>query len=51
MDRYTKQKISKETQSLNEPMDQLDLVVSTGHFSPKQCISSFSHVHTEHTPG
>ena len=36
MDRSTKQKISKETQTLNDTMDQLDLVVSIGHFTPKQ---------------
>ena len=36
MDISTKQKISKETQTLNDTMDQLDLVVSIGHFTPKQ---------------
>ena len=35
MDRSTKQKISKETQTLNDTMDQLDLI-SIGHFTPKQ---------------
>ena len=35
MDRSTKQKISKETQTLSDTMDQLDLVVSIGHFIPK----------------
>ena len=36
MDRSTKRKISKETQTLSDTMDQLDLVVSIGHFTPKQ---------------
>ena len=34
MDRSTKQKINRETQTLNDTMDQLDLI--TGHFTPKQ---------------
>ena len=37
MVRSTKQKISKETQTLNDTMDQLDLkLISIGHFTPKQ---------------
>ena len=37
MDRSTKPKISKETQTLNDTMDQLDLkLISIGHFTPKQ---------------
>ena len=35
MDRSTKQKISKKTQTLNDTVDQLDLI-SIGHFTPKQ---------------
>ena len=57
MNRSTKQKISKKTQSLNDTqkftqslMDQLDLI-DIGHFPPKQRISPFSKVHTEHSPG
>ena len=34
MDRSTKQKISKETQNLNDIMEQLELI-SVGHFTPK----------------
>ena len=34
-DRSTKQEINKETQTLKDTMDQLDLI-STGHFTPKQ---------------
>ena len=35
MDRSTKQKINKETQTLNDTMDKLDLI-SIGHFTQKQ---------------
>ena len=49
MDRSTKQKISKETQALNDTMDQLDLI-SVGHFASKQSTSPFSQVHTEPSP-
>ena len=35
MDRSTKQKISKETQTLNDAMDKLDLI-DIGHFTLKQ---------------
>ena len=37
MDRSTKQKISKETQTLNYAMDQIDLIdIYIGQFTPKQ---------------
>ena len=36
MDRSTKQNVSKETQTLNDTMDQLDLLISIGYFTPKQ---------------
>ena len=39
MDRSTKQKINKETQTLNDTIDQLDIywtLISIGHFTPKQ---------------
>ena len=48
MDRSTKQKINKETQTLNDTMDQLDLVISIGYFTPK--ILPFPQVHTEPSP-
>ena len=50
MDRSTKQKISKETQALNDTIGHLELI-DIGHFTQKQCNSSFSQVHTEHSPG
>ena len=36
MDKSTKQKISMETQALNDTMGQLDQLISIGHFTPKQ---------------
>ena len=36
MNRSTKQKINKETQTLNDTMDQLDLTDILGHVTPKQ---------------
>ena len=36
MDRSTKQKINKETQTLNDTIDQLDLIDIYRHFIPKQ---------------
>ena len=36
MDRSTKQKIIKNTQTLNDTMDWLDLIDIIGHFIPKQ---------------
>ena len=44
----TNQKISKDTQTLNDTMDQL---IPIGHFTPKQLISPFSQVHTQHSLG
>ena len=36
MNRSTKQKINKETQTLNDTIDQLDLIDIYRHFTPKQ---------------
>ena len=51
MDRKTKQKINKETQTLNDTMDQLDLIDIYRTFHPKNSISPFSQVHTKSSPG
>ena len=51
MDRSTKQKINKETQALNDAMDQLDLIDIYRYFTQKQWISPFSQVHMEYSPG
>ena len=50
MDRSTKQKINKDTQTLNDTMDQLDLIDIYKTFHPKQSISPFSQVYTEPSP-
>ena len=50
MDRSTKQKINKETQTLNDTMDQLDLIDIYRTFHPKQSISLFPQVHMESSP-
>ena len=41
MDRSTKQKINKETQTLNDTMDQLDLVDTDRTFHPKTMNFTF----------
>ena len=41
MDRLTKQKISKETQTLNDAMDQLDLIDIYRTFHPKKMNFTF----------
>ena len=41
MDRSTKQKISKETQTLNGTVDQLDLIDIFGTFHPKTLNFTF----------
>ena len=41
MDRSTKQKISKETQTLNDTIDQLDLMDICGTFHPKTMNFTF----------
>ena len=52
MDRSTKQKINKETQTLNDTMDQLDLNDIYRTFHSKQWFSPFSsQVHMEPSPG
>ena len=47
LDRSTKQKMNKETQTLNDTIDQLDLIDIYRTFHPKT-ILSFSQVHTDH---
>ena len=51
MDRSNKQKISKDTQTLNDTMDELDLIDIYRTFHPKTMISHFSQVHGEPSPG
>ena len=57
MDRSTKQKINKETQTLNDTIDQLDLIDIYRTFQPKTInFTFFSRAHrtfsrTDHNPG
>ena len=51
MDRSTKQKINKETQTLNGTLDQLDLIDIYRTFHPKTMNSPFSQVLMEPSPG
>ena len=51
IDRSIKQKISKETQTLKDTMDQLDLIDIYRTFHPKTMNFTFSQVHTEYSPG
>ena len=50
MDRSTKQKISKETQTLNDTMVWLDLIDISSTFHPKTMNFTFSQVHGKHSP-
>ena len=51
MDRSTKQKINKETQTVNDTIDQLDLTDIYRTFHHKIMNFTFSQVHMEHSPG
>ena len=51
MDRSTKQKINKETRTLNDTIDQLELVDISRTFHPKTMNFTFSQAHTEAFPG
>ena len=51
MDRSSKQKINKETQVLNDTLDELDLIDIFRIFHPNAEEYIFSKVHIEHSPG
>ena len=51
MERSTKQKINKETQTLNDTIDQLDITDIYRSFHPKTMNLTFFQVHTEPSPG
>ena len=51
MGRSTKQKINKETQTLNDTIDQLDLIDIYRTFHPKTMNFTFFSAHTEPSPG
>ena len=50
MDRSSRQKINKETQALNDTLDQMDLIDIYRMFHPKTTEYT-SQVHMEHSPG
>ena len=50
MDRSSKQKINKETQVLNDTLDEISLI-SSGHSIQMQKNTPSSQVHMEHSPG
>ena len=51
MDRSTKQKINKETQTLNDTIDQLDLIDIYKTFHPKTMNFTFFSSTQEPSPG
>ena len=52
MDRSSKMKINKETEALNDTIDQIDLIdIYIGHSIQNQQITRSSQVRTEHSPG
>ena len=51
MDRSSKQKINKETQALNDTIDQIDLIDIYRTFHSKTADTLSSQVRTEHSPG
>ena len=50
MDRSSKQKINKETQVLNDTLDEMDLIDIFRTFHPIQ-KNTLSQVHVEYSPG
>ena len=51
VDRSSKQKINKETQAINDTIDQIDLIDIYRTFHPKWQNTISSQVHMEHSPG
>ena len=51
MDRSSKQKINKETQVLNDTLDEMISLISSGHSIQMQKNTPPSQVHMEHSPG
>ena len=50
MDRSSKQKINRETQVLNDTLDEMDLIDILGHSIQMQKTTLSSQVHTETSP-
>ena len=51
MDRSSKQKINKETQSLDDTLGEMDLIDIFGTFHQNAKDTLSSQVHMEHSPG
>ena len=51
MDRSSRQEINKEIVALNDTLNQMDLLVSSEHFTPKQQNTHTFQVHMEHFLG
>ena len=51
MDRSSKQKINKETQVLNDTLDEMDLIDIFRIFHPNAKEAPSLKVHIEHSPG
>ena len=51
MDRSSKQKINKETQVLNDTLDEIISLLSSGHSIQMQKNTPSFQVHMEHSPG
>ena len=51
MDRSSKQKINKETQVLNDTLDEMDLIGIFRTFHPNAEEYTFFQVQMEHSPG
>ena len=51
LDRSSKQKINKETQVLNNTLDEMTSLISSGHSIQIQQNTPSSQVHMEHSPG
>ena len=51
MDRSSKQKMNKETQVLNDTLDEMDLIDIFRTFHPNAENTPSSQMHMEHSPG
>ena len=51
MDRWSRQKINKKAQTLNDTLDQLDLIDIYRAFLPKTIDFIFSNIHMENSSG
>ena len=51
MDTLSKHKINKEMQVLNDTLDEMESLISSGHSIQMQKNTPSSQVHVEHSPG